>query len=92
MRHIATFLVLAASALAVAAPLPQPDSADAGASTNIAFVASSMPGVVTFSLEFAPSPTNNVEITFGVDADCDEDLSAKEERKHEQKRICQGLS
>ena len=76
MRRVATFLALAASALAVAAPLPQPDFADAGAVTNIVFAASSMPGVVTFSLEFAPSPTNNVEITLGTDADGDGDLSA----------------
>ena len=78
MRRVATFLALAASALAVAAPLPQPDFADAGAVTNIVFAASSMPGVVTFSLEFAPSPTNNVEITLGTDADGDGDLSDEE--------------
>ena len=79
MRRVATFLALAASALAFAAPLPQPDSADAGAVTNIVFAASPMPGAVTFSLEFAPSPTNNVEIALGTDADGDGDLSAEEE-------------
>ncbi len=60
--------------------LPQPDFADAGASTNIVFAASSMPSVVTFSLEFTPSPTNNVEIALGTDADGNGVLSAEEER------------
>ena len=46
--------------------LPQPVFADAGASTNIVFAASSMPGAVTFALEFAPTPTNNVEETLLV--------------------------
>ena len=66
--------------MAFAAPLPQPDSADAGAVTNIVFAASPMPGAVTFSLEFAPSPTNNVEIALGTDADGDGDLSDGEVR------------
>ena len=39
-----------------------------------------MPSVVTFSLEFTPSPTNNVEIALGTDADGNGVLSAEEER------------
>ena len=60
--------------------LPRSGFADAGASTNIAFAASSMPGAVAFSLEFAPSPTNNVEIALGMDTDGNGVLSAEEER------------
>ena len=84
MRHLLVILCLvlfsALLCVAAAAPLPQPVFADAGASTNIAFAASSMPGEVTFSLEFAPSPTNNVEIAIGTDADGNGVLSAEEER------------
>ena len=85
IKRYVTFLVTAIalaafSSTVTTAPLPQSDFADSGASTNIAFAVSSMPGVVTFSLEFAPSPTNNVEITFGVDADSNGDLSDDEER------------
>ena len=84
MRHILVILCLvlfsALLCVAAAAPLPQPVFADAGASTNIAFAASSMPGAVTFSLEFTPSPTNNVEIAIGTDADGNGVLSTEEER------------
>ena len=84
MRHLLVILCLvlfsALLCVAAAAPLPQPDFADAGASTNIVFAASSMPGAVTFSLEFAPSPTNNVEIAFGTDSDGNGVLSTEEER------------
>lgn len=62
------------------AALPRPGFADSGASTNIAFAASSLPGVMTFLLEFAPSPTNNVEITLGTDIEGNGVLSAEEER------------
>ncbi len=79
MRQLATFIVLVATC-ATAAPLPQSDFADSGASTNIVFAASSMPGAVTFSLEFAPSPTNNVEIALGTDVDGNGVLSAEENR------------
>ena len=70
MRNLTTMLcVFVVAACAVGASLPVPDFADAGASTNIVFAASSMPGAVTFALEFAPTPTNNVEIALGVDVD-----------------------
>ena len=82
MRQLlAVSLTLATIACcSIAAPLPQSDFADSGASTNIVFVASSMPGAVTFSLEFTPSPTNNVEIAIGTDTDGNGVLSAEEER------------
>ena len=74
-------LVLSVSARATTmSQLPLPTFADSGASTNIVFAASSMPSVVTFSLEFTPSPTNNVEIALGTDADGNGVLSAEEER------------
>ena len=82
--HIAILLTSVAFAAlartAIRASLPVPAFADAGASTNIVLAASSMPGVVTFSLEFAPSPTNNVEIALGVDTDGNGVLSDEEER------------
>ena len=60
--------------------LPRSGFADAGASTNIVFAASTLPGAVAFSLEFVPSPTNNVEIALGMDTDGNGVLSAEEER------------
>ena len=84
MRHLLVILYLVIFSVplrvAAAAPLPQSDFADSGAITNIAFAASSMPSAVTFSLEFTPSPTNNVEIALGTDADGNGVLSAEEER------------
>ena len=80
MRNLTTMLcVFVVAACAVGASLPVPDFADAGASTNIVFAASSMPGAVTFALEFAPTPTNNVEIALGVDEDGNGALSEEEE-------------
>ncbi|MBR6733387.1 MAG: hypothetical protein IKL96_03195, partial [Kiritimatiellae bacterium] len=43
---------LVAAAYAAAAPLPQPDFADAGACTNIALNALSATGTLSFSLSF----------------------------------------
>ena len=81
MKKLPTMLcVFVVAACAAGASLPVPAFADAGASTNIVFAASSMPGMVTFSLEFAPSPTNNVEIALGVDVDGNGVLSDEEER------------
>ena len=56
---------------AVAAPLPQPEFADAGACTNVALSALSASGVLSFSLSFAPGASNNVEVAFGTDLDGD---------------------
>ena len=81
MRKLTTMIcTFAVAACAAGASLPVPSFADAGASTNIAFGASSLPGTVAFALEFAPSPTNNVEIALGVDADGNGALSDEEDR------------
>ena len=83
MRIVHVAIICAVSGLGVldgfSVPLPRSGFADSGASTNIVFAASTMPGAVTFSLEFAPSPTNNVEIALGTDADGNGALSAEEE-------------
>ena len=47
---------------ALAAPLPQPEWVDAGACTNVALSALPASGVLSFSLSFAPGPSNNVEV------------------------------
>ncbi|MBR6733257.1 MAG: hypothetical protein IKL96_02535 [Kiritimatiellae bacterium] len=82
--HIAIlFTVVAFAAFArkaMAAPLPQPDFADAGACTNIVLNALSASGTLSFSLSFAPCASNNVEVAFGVDLDGNGVLSPDEWR------------
>lgn len=82
--HFAILLTLVAlvafARKAVAAPLPQPDFADAGACTNIALNALSATGTLSFSLSFAPCASNNVEAAFGVDLDGNGVLSPDEWR------------
>ena len=73
-------LVLASVFTAQAAPLPQPKWVDAGACTNVALSALSASGVLSFSLSFAPGPSNNVEVVFGGDIDGDGILSPDERR------------
>lgn len=73
-------LVLASVFTAQAAPLPQPEWVDAGACTNVALSALPASGVLSFSLSFAPGPSNNVEVAFGADIDGDGVLSPDERR------------
>ena len=73
-------LVLASVFTAQATPLPQPEWVDAGACTNVALSALSASGVLSFSLSFAPGPSNNVEVVFGGDIDGDGILSPDERR------------
>ena len=55
-------LVLASVFTAQTTPLPQPKWVDAGACTNVALSALPASGVLSFSLSFAPGPSNNVEV------------------------------
>ena len=71
-----SMVICAASAVS----LPQPEFADAGACTNVALSALSSSGVLSFSLSFAPGPSNNVEVAFGADRDGDGVLSPDERR------------
>ncbi len=73
-------LVLASVFTAQATPLPQPKWVDAGACTNVALSALPASGVLSFSLSFAPGPSNNVEVAFGADIDGDGSLSPDERR------------
>ena len=73
-------LVLASVFTAQATPLPQPEWVDAGACTNVALSALHASGVHSFSLSFAPGPSNNVEVVFGADIDGDGILSPDERR------------
>ena len=73
-------LVLASVFTAQATPLPQPEWVDAGACTNVALSALPASGVLSFSLSFAPGPSNNVEVAFGADIDGDGVLSPDERR------------
>ena len=68
--------ILAAQAM----PLPLPEFADAGASTNIALSALSASGELSFILSFSPGMSNNVEVAFGTDLDGDGILSPDERR------------
>lgn len=65
---------------ASAVPLPQPEWVDAGACTNVVLSALPASGVLSFSLSFAPGPSNNVEVAFGADLDGDGVLSPDERR------------
>ena len=65
---------------ALAAPLPHPTFADAGACTNAVLSALNASGVLSFSLSFAPGPSNNVEVAFGTDFDGNGKLSSDERR------------
>ena len=62
-------------------PLENAVFADAEASTNVPPpVCTSVPHVFSFTMDFAGSPSNAVEIAFGVDADADGALAPDEAR------------
>ena len=79
MYIVVTAMLMTAFAV-LAAPLPSPEFADAGACTNVALSALSASGVLSFSLSFAPGSSNNVEVAFGADRDGDDVLSPDERR------------
>ena len=72
------FLPMAAFAVTVE-PLPTSEYADTEVSTNIAFVVDrSMMTRIEFTVALDATPTNNVEVAIGTDADGDGDLSVEE--------------
>ena len=72
------FLPMAAFAVTVE-PLPTSEYADTEVSTNIAFVVE-RPAMtrIEFTVELDATPTNNVEVAIGTDADGDGNLSVEE--------------
>ena len=72
------FLPMAALAVTVE-PLPPSGFADTEVSTNIAFVVDrAIMTRIEFTVELDATPTNNVEVAIGTDADGDGDLSVEE--------------
>lgn len=82
------FMISAGLALAVSAhagrsvdlgPLPVWDSLDTEVSTNVSFaVGRPQDRFLTFDLELHATPSNNVQVAFGRDADNDGELSVSE--------------
>ena len=74
----ALFSTCAALAVEVAAP-PEAEFADTEVSTNVAFaVGAHANRKLVFTLELQASPSNNVEVAIGCDADGDGHLSIEE--------------
>ena len=74
----ALFSTCAALAVEVAA-LPEAEFADTEVSTNVAFaVGAHANRKLVFTLELQASPSNNVEVVIGCDANCDGHLSLDE--------------
>ena len=70
---------LAVSAGISVGPLPAPDYADTEVSTNFAFsVGEGQNRGIVFAIELQATPSNNVEVAIGVDADDDGRLSVDE--------------
>ena len=70
---------LAVSAGISVGPLPAPDYADTEVSTNFAFsVGEGQNRGIVFAIELQATPSNNVEVAIGVDADEDGRLSLDE--------------
>ena len=80
MRGLGFVAIFGANLFAVELPaLPQSDFADTEVSTNFAFaVGEGTNRRLVFSLELQASPSNNVEVAIGCDADNDGRLSLDE--------------
>ena len=83
MKAVLCALLLAVSGAASAAvavgPLPAPDYADTEVSTNFAFsVGEGQNRGIVFTVELQATPSNNVEVAIGVDANGDGNLSVDE--------------
>ena len=69
----------AASSGVAVGPLPAPDYADTEVSTNFAFsVGEGQRLGIVFTVELQATPSNNVEVAIGCDADEDGSLSVDE--------------
>ena len=78
MLLLAALFPLASSAVSVA-PLPQSAYADTEVSTNIAFVVDrAMMTRIEFSVALEATPSNNVEVAIGTDANADGNLAPEE--------------
>ncbi len=80
LAFLLPLIVPAAAAAGVAVgPLPAPDYADTEVSTNFAFsVAAGQSRGIVFTVELQATPSNNVEVAIGCDADEDGSLSVDE--------------
>ena len=80
MKLLAMILFLPLAALAVTVtPLPQSEYADTEVSTNIPFAVDfAAMSRMNFSLSLEASPSNCVEVSVGVDANADGNLSPEE--------------
>lgn len=78
MLLLAVLFPLAASAVSVA-PLPQSAYADTEVSTNIPFaVTRATMTRIKFSVALETTPSNNVEVAIGADANADGNLAPEE--------------
>ena len=72
-------LPLAVVAAVAVGPLPPPEYADTEVSTNLAFsVGEGQSRGIVFTVELQATPSNNVEVAIGCDADEDGSLSVDE--------------
>ena len=76
---LSLFVPFAGAAEVAVGPLPVSDYADTEVSTNFAFsVGDGQSRGIVFTVELQASPSNNVEVATGVDADKDGRLSVDE--------------
>ena len=83
MKNIVLLLLLFLQVVAAAGfavgPLPAPEFADTEVSTNFVFsVGEGQNRSLVFTIELQATPSNNVEVAIGVDADEDGNLSLDE--------------
>jgi len=73
------FLQVVAAAGVAVGPLPAPEFADTEVSTNFVFsVGEGQNRSLVFTVELQATPSNNVEVAIGIDADEDGNLSLDE--------------
>ena len=81
MKRLAALMCLPVAAFAVTVePLPLGEFADTEVSTNICFAVDRATMTrVEFTVALAATPTNNVEVAIGTDANGDGNLSVEEQ-------------